>query len=485
MLIEERTLIERRLPADLSSPLAVYLALAELPRPFLLESVEGGQRLGRYSFLGADPRAVVRLEGERVAVEERRPVLAGGRGEVLSRSIRPAGDFLAVLRELRGPEIEPPPGSPPFCGGLVGFLGYETVNLFERLPQPLSPDLPFPTAEFGLYESAVVFDHVRQELLLLASGDRAEARLEALEARILVGGTPPPAGGGPIQGEPASTLSREAFLAGVERAKEHIGRGDIFQVILSQRFALPVEGLPPLSAYRALRRINPSPYLFFLSCQAGALIGSSPELLVRLEGRRARMRPIAGTRPRGTSPEEDLALEEELRADPKELAEHVMLVDLTRNDLGRVCRYGTVRVEEQAVVERYSHVMHLVSQVSGELRPGLDGLDLLRAVFPHGTVSGAPKVRAMEIIRDLEPARRGPYAGAVGYWSFSGRLDTAIAIRTLLMTGGMAYAQAGAGIVADSDPEREYLETVHKARALLRAVEVASSREPPFKGSRP
>jgi len=359
------------------------------------------------------------------------------------------------------------------------------VRDWERLPHRPPDDLGIPTAQLGLYDTVVCFDHVRRRMRVVACAfaeegaerayraarERIEQVLERLQRRLPEQTVPSPRPPTRVQ----SNMTREAFLERVVRCKRYIRAGDIFQVILSQRFATPVHGLDPFRLYRAARVINPSPFLFYLDFPAARLAGSSPELLVRLEGGRVWMRPIAGTRPRGRTPEEDAALEAELRASEKERAEHVMLVDLTRNDVGRVCRYGTVQTTELMVVERYSHVMHMVSTVQGELNPGRDAFHVLEAAFPHGTVTGAPKVRAMEIIDELEPVARGPYAGAVGYVGFDGTMDTCITIRTLVVREGVAYVQAGAGIVADSEPEAEYRETVSKAQALLRAVELASS----------
>ena len=369
----------------------------------------------------------------------------------------------------------------------MGYWAYDFVRFFERLPQRTPDDLHLPWADLLLPEVVLAFDHVRRRVLAFAyalaptPGDAkaaraaAAARLDATLARLQAP-LPPPAALEPPPDVPlAANLTRAAFEHMVRQAQEHIAAGDIFQVVLSQRLSRPTSA-DPLSIYRALRRINPSPYMFYLDYGGRprlALSGASPEMLVRLRDGLAETRPIAGTRPRGETPAQDQALEEELRADPKERAEHVMLVDLGRNDLGRVCRYGSVTVPDFMVVERYSHVMHLVSRVTGQLRPDLDALDLLQAAFPAGTVSGASKVRAMEIIEALEPVRRGPYAGAVGYLGFNGNLDTCITIRTVVWRDGMAFIQAGAGIVADSVPRREWEETRHKAQALAQAVSLA------------
>jgi anthranilate synthase component 1 len=456
--------------ADLETPISAFLKLRELPGAFLLESVEGGERLARYSFLGAEPRQVVTYREGQVCVGDR--VLPG---PLLPR----LRELLAPYRPVRDPQL------PRFIGGLVGYLGYDLVRDWERLPHRPPDDLGVPTAELGLYDTVVCFDHVRRRMRVVACAfaeegalaayrearERIERTLERLQRPLEVPSAPAPVLSGPVR----SNMDREAFLEKVVRCKRYIRAGDVFQVILSQRFAAPVGPLDPFRLYRAARVINPAPFLFYLDFRGARLAGSSPELLVRLEDGQVWVRPIAGTRPRGRTPEEDAALEAQLRASEKERAEHVMLVDLARNDVGRVCRYGTVRVSELMVVERYSHVMHMVSTVRGDLVPGRDAFHVLQATFPHGTVTGAPKVRAMEIIDELEPVARGPYAGAVGYVGFDGAMDTCLVIRTLVVKDGVAYVQAGAGIVADSDPEAEYEETVNKARALLRAVELAAS----------
>jgi anthranilate synthase component 1 len=480
-------------PADLETPVSVYLKLARGGgTSFLLESVEGGEQVGRYSFLGVDAGTTLtvrerRLERRRAGRLERMTLL----DEI--DPLRAIRDELAAFR----PVIVP--GLPRFTGGAVGYLGYELVHWLERIPEAARPGIQAPDALLALTDTLIVFDHVRHRLSVLVNVrldgnlERAYAdavnRIEELAGRLrqpLVGwenrdqrsvskasGDPPPL---------VSNFQREEFEAAVRQAQEYIGAGDIFQVVLSQRLSRPTTA-EPFAIYRALRMLNPSPYMFFLRFsdladspddpQALYLIGASPEMLVRLDGDLATVRPIAGTRRRGETSADDQALESELLADPKERAEHVMLVDLGRNDLGRVCQYGTVRASQVMTVERYSHVMHLVSSVEGRLRPEMTAFDLLRATFPAGTVSGAPKVRAMEIISALEGNRRGPYAGAVGYFSTSGDMDMCITIRTLAMVGDTVYIQAGAGVVADSDPGREYEETLAKARALGAAVENA------------
>jgi anthranilate synthase component 1 len=388
----------------------------------------------------------------------------------------------AELAQYQSAHVE---GLPRFIGGLVGFLGYETIRQFEPHLRSLPAAGDLPEGIFLLTDTLVAFDHARRSLFLIAhafGGDEAAAqrRLDELEAR-LAGPLPTSQASNPNPPSPiASSMSQGEYEAAVRAAKEYIAAGDIFQVVISQRLCRQT-GARPFDIYRALRRLNPSPYMFFFDFgevdgEPFYLVGASPEMFVRLEGRRASLRPIAGTRPRGANAAADAALEAELRADPKECAEHVMLVDLGRNDLGRVCEYGTVRVSEFFTVERYSHVMHLVSHVEGELRPELTAFDLVRASFPAGTVSGAPKVRAMEIIGELEGHSRGPYAGAVGYFGFDGAMDTCLAIRTLVGRGGAVRVQAGAGLVADSDPATEYQETLNKAQAVLSAVDIAEGK---------
>jgi anthranilate synthase component 1 len=449
-----------------------------------LESVEGGEQVGRYSFIGIEPNAVLSFKG--------RSYTRRSNGHVTTADLPKGKDPLHVLQEELARFLPVAlPGLPRFVGGLVGYLGYDAIRFFEpKLDRPgessqLSPGLPD-----GLYlltDTLVAFDHARGRLLIIVNAhlngaadaaygaaiDRIDRIVDRLSAPLPARSTQ--------HASSASTLASNFTPAGFEEivriAQGHIAAGDIFQVVLSQRLSRRTSA-QPFDIYRALRRLNPSPYMFFfdfgtIDDQPYQVIGASPEMLVRLEGRTATVRPIAGTRRRGSTPTEDAALEQELLADPKERAEHVMLVDLGRNDLGRVCDYGTVHASDLFVVERYSHVMHLVSQVEGRLRDGVDAFDLLRATFPAGTVSGAPKVRAMEIIRELEQLDRGLYAGAVGYFSYDGAMDTCIAIRTVQMLGNIVSVQAGAGIVADSDPASEYQETLSKAKALAAAIELA------------
>jgi anthranilate synthase component I len=467
--------VVKRVMADLLTPVAAYLKIERLsPYSFLLESVEGGEKVARYSFLGFDPEIVVRSRANVVSIE---------RGSATEETNEP---MLAVLRRLSGKHIPVRFADlPPFVSGAVGYLSYDAVRWFEKIPDSHPDEIGIDDAVMMFYSRLLVFDHVRHQIHVIANvftggkteGLEAEYRnaideIEAMEARLEDPIEPLPRRG--VSGDPRvrSNLTREKFEHAVTTAKEYITAGDIFQVVLSQRFEVGLSA-HPFDVYRALRVVNPSPYMFFLKIADQSIIGASPEMLVRATGRRIEYRPIAGTRPRGATETEDLLLGEEMRADEKEVAEHVMLVDLGRNDLGRVADYGSVDVTDLMIIERYSHVMHLVSAIKARLRPGMDRFDALAACFPAGTVTGAPKIRAMEIIDELEPTRRGVYAGAVMYLDYSGNLDSCIAIRTILTKDGNAYFQAGAGIVADSVPESEYVETVNKARAMLQAIEMA------------
>jgi anthranilate synthase component I len=472
--------------ADLDTPLATFLKVDDGRTAFLFESAEGGERWGRYSIIGVGARAQLIAQG---GLLERRVGERCERTELpADRSRDPLETLRGLLDELRPAEL---PGLPKFAGGAVGFLSYDWVRYVERLPERGRDRLRVPDLYFTVPEVVLVHDRMRQTLHVIvyadtrdpaqadAAYDAALARLDAVIAQLA---RPLPAHVSPaLAAEPvASGASLEAFSNTtraryhdtVKRAREYIEAGDIFQVVPSQRFTLPLRS-DPLEIYRWLRVINPSPYLFFLRAGERVVLGSSPEILVRLEAGEVVVRPIAGTRPRGATPEQDRENERALLADPKELAEHIMLVDLGRNDVGRVARIGSVRVDEMHTVERYSHVMHIVSSVSGRLREECDAIDLLRACFPAGTLTGAPKVRAMEIIEELEPERRGLYGGAVGYVDFRGDMDMCIAIRTLLAQEGQIHVQAGGGVVADSDPEREYQETLHKAKAVIQAIELA------------
>lgn len=467
----------QELPADLDTPISVYLKLRGLGPSFLLESVEGGEHLARYSFIGAQPRGILRSWRNRIVLEEE-----GHWAEFTLDS----GDILDVLRaHLPRYETSLQEGLPRFTGGAVGYMGYDLVRSFERIPERTPDTLGLPEAVFLLCDRLVIYDHVKHRLLVITHARstemqpiahrEAEAAMDEMIARLKrplpTAFTHSPAHHPTSPSPPfESAFSREAYEAAVHKAKEYIASGDIFQVVLSRRIHRRTSA-QPFHIYRALRQINPSPYMFYLELPDGLrLIGSSPEVLVRVDQGIVETRPLAGTRPRGATVAADQAMIEELLADPKERAEHVMLVDLARNDLGRVCRFGSVVTSNLMEIERYSHVMHIVSHVRGELDPAHDAFDVLRACFPAGTVSGAPKIRAMEIIEELEPERRGPYAGAVGYFGFSGNMDTCITIRTIIMRGDYVYLQAGAGIVADSDPSREYEETNNKLRALSQAL---------------
>ncbi len=474
--------VYRRLSADLLTPVSAFLILREAgAHPFLLESVEGGESLARYSFLGSHPYRIVRARGTTVEVEER----PGGSAADADIQ-RHDGSIFTVLQSMLDDCVEVPvEGVPPLAGGAVGYLGYDGVRLIEHLPDQPHDDLGLPDAVWCFYDRIVAFDHVKHQQVLIfntfldAETDLEDAyrtamkHLDALEARLHQGAYERPASIRLRGFDLHSNVSRQTFEEAVVRAKEYIYEGDIFQVVLSQRFMMPIEG-DCFNLYRALRQINPSPYLYFLEFDELSLVGSSPEVLVRVRDHRAELLPIAGTRPRGATAEEDEKLEQELLADPKENAEHIMLVDLGRNDLGRVCAYDSVKVDRFSYIERYSHVMHIVSSVSGRINDTAGPMDVLSACYPAGTVSGAPKVRAMEIVDELEPTKRGVYAGAVGYADFSGNMDTCIAIRTMVVVDDQVYMQAGAGIVADSDPAREFDETVNKAGALKEAMLLAS-----------
>ena len=474
------TLVWRRGVADLETPVAAFLKLAHgKPNSFLLESIEGGAARGRYSIIGLMPDLIWRCRNGRAEVNRH----ARSAPHAFAPDTRPALESLrALIAETR---LELPTGLPPMSGGLVGYLGYDMVRLMERLPDQNPDVLGVPEALLLRPTLFAIFDNVNDELTLAApvypggtvsadaAWDAAQALLAEAEAaldRPLPHPAPPVVL--PEQPAPESNFTQPEFEAAVMRSKEYIAAGDAFQVVPSQRFSVPF-ALPPFALYRALRRINPAPFLFFLDFGGFAVVGSSPEILVRLRDGTVTIRPLAGTRRRGATYEEDQALETELLTDPKERAEHLMLLDLGRNDVGRVAELGSVKVTESFVVERFSHVMHISSNVEGKLREGLDALDALVAGFPAGTLSGAPKVRAMEIIEELEPSRRGIYAGCIGYFAANGTMDTCIALRTALVKDGTMYVQAGGGVVADSDPAFEYEETRQKARALLRAAEEA------------
>jgi anthranilate synthase component 1 len=468
--------VAKTLSADLLTPVGAFLSVAARQKyAFLLESVEGGEKIGRYTFLGAQPRKVIKARGRELTIREG------------SKVWKQQGSAIEVLRaELRQHTPVTVPGLPPFTSGGVGYFAYDMVRQFERLPDDAKDDMQLPDGIFTFYDRLLAFDHLRHQLHIIAAADvrsesprkaydRSLSDIEAIERKLDRGIRGQRLRSRSGQTKPIkvhTSTSHEDFVKSVRRAKEYIAAGDVFQVVLSQRldFKPPAE---PFQIYRALRTVNPSPYMFFLKLDDMHVLGASPEMLVRVTGRKLEYRPIAGTRKRGTNASEDELLIEQLRTDEKERAEHVMLVDLGRNDLGRVSEYGSVKVRDLMYVEKYSHVMHLVSALEGQLRGDLDALDALAACFPAGTLSGAPKVRAMEIIEELEPVRRGVYGGSILYADHAGNLDSCIAIRTMVLHKSRAYVQAGAGIVADSDPESEYQECMNKASALLRACERA------------
>jgi anthranilate synthase component I len=460
--------------ADLDTPLSVYLKLANQPYTYLLESVVGGERFGRYSYIGLAAERRIEVRGyECVEIENDREVVRACADDPLVF----VSDYLSRFRTAEDPRL------PRFCGGLVGYFGYDTVRYIERrLAGTRKPDpLDVPDILLLVSEEIAIVDNLSGKLSLVVYAEpgqpeayaRARARLAELLSRLRASVAIPEDARG-ISAPAVSGFGETAYHAAVERAKRYIYEGDVMQVVPSQRMSKPLKATP-LALYRALRTLNPSPYMFYFDLGDFHVVGASPEILVRLEGDAVTVRPIAGTRRRGATPQEDAALGDELLADAKERAEHIMLVDLGRNDVGRVAQTGSVHVTEQMVIERYSHVMHIVSNVEGRLRPGLSAVDVLRATFPAGTVSGAPKVRAMEIIDELEPVKRGVYAGAVGYLGFHGNMDVAIALRTAVVKDGVLHVQAGGGIVADSDPAAEWQETQNKAKALLRAAEMAES----------
>jgi anthranilate synthase component I len=466
--------VSRRMLADILTPVSLFLSIREgSANPFLLESVEGGEHLARYSFLGCNPYQKLIFDGKITTLK------TSDRTEVsLDES------YFEALNRLTTEHSEPDlPQLPRLTGGAVGFSAYDTVRQIEHLPDTPEDDLLLPEAIWCFYDEVYAFDHVKQQIILIKTvfvnenTNLEHVYLDAISALDRM----ETAASNPIGSQEIFSLDSSKLKSNIEeqkfhkmvlRSKEYIYEGDIFQVVLSQRFEVPFEG-DRFTLYRALRMVNPSPYLFFLDFDEFALVGSSPEVLVRVTDDEVRLLPIAGTRPRGRTREEDLALETDLRNDPKEIAEHIMLVDLGRNDLSRVCESGTVLLERNQSIERFSHVMHIVSDVVGRISPGNTSVDALMQCFPAGTVSGAPKIRAMQIIDELEPTKRGPYAGAVGYFDFSGNMDTCIAIRTMVVTSDSVYIQAGAGIVADSDPAKEFDETKNKAGALVEALSVA------------
>jgi anthranilate synthase component 1 len=471
-----RIALTRELPGDLDTPVGAYLKLAHKPYSYLFESVQGGEQWGRYSFIGLPCREVLKVRGQRITIERDQKVI-----EEFD-----AADPIAAVREYaRRVRVKPDASLPRFSGGLVGYFGYDCVRYFEQRLAASKPDaLGTPDILLMLSDEVVVFDTLRATMTLVVHADpsskadleRAEQRLDEIAARIAeplaLPRAPLPQAIKPL--DFVSGFSEEKFCAAVERVKEYIAAGDCMQVVPSQRLSAPFRA-DPVRLYRAIRRLNPSPYLYCMDLGDHHVVGSSPEILVRVEEGKVTVRPIAGTRKRGASLEEDRALEAELLADPKEIAEHLMLIDLGRNDVGRVAATGSVKLTEKMVIERYSHVMHIVSNVTGQLKPGVDALDALAATFPAGTLSGAPKVRAMEIIDELEPVKRGIYGGAVGYLGWDGNMDTAIAIRTAVIKDGQLHVQAGAGVVADSVPQSEWIETMNKARAMMNAAAEAAS----------
>ena len=468
--------------ADLDTPVSAYMKMCGGEYSFLLESVEGGEKWARYCFLGFDPSIIITIKGNEVVVEKN-----GQAKSTLITKGNPLVGLKDILARYQPVDVE---GLPRFSGGAVGFVSYDMVRSFEELPEDTMDDLQVPDARFVITDTLLIFDNVAQTIKIVSNAhvdnenieesyNQAVKNIDAIEKKLR---TSIPVDVNDVNSERSpkvdslnsieSNFEKEHFINAVQKIKNYILEGDVIQVVLAQRLKFNISK-DPFTIYRALRSINPSPYMYYLKFGDLKIVGSSPEILVRLEGEKIEVRPIAGTRKRGKSEEEDQALENDLLEDEKELAEHIMLVDLGRNDVGRVAKTNSVSVNEKFTIERYSHVMHIVSNVQGELKKGLDGYDVLAATFPAGTLSGAPKVRAMEIIEELEPTRRGLYGGAVGYISFNGNMDTAIAIRTLLIKNNTAYLGVGAGIVADSIPENEFEETMNKGKALLKAIELA------------
>lgn len=473
--------VYREILADLETPVSCFLKIGDNPYSYLLESVEGGERQARYSILGGTPSLVFKSKGRKITL-----VGANKKEEIFETKHDPLYELEKILKRFKQVSVK---GLPPFSGGAVGYLGYDTVRFIEKIPDKNKDTLKLPDSIFIFTDTLFIFDHVDKKIKVISNVfiedfknpeeayDHAIQKIEQEIQRLRSFGdrkriSPEPVSRAALKFD--SNFKKGQFEKAVLKAQRYIKKGDIIQVVLSQAFSTPIRS-NPFDIYRALRSINPSPYMFYLNCGGFQLAGSSPEIHVRCEDHKAALRPIAGTRPRGRNTQEDRSLEKELLADPKERAEHLMLVDLGRNDLGRVCDYKSVSVPEFMTVERYSHVMHIVSHVEGRLKKEKTIFDLLRATFPAGTISGAPKVRAMEIIDELENEKRGFYSGIVGYFSYSGNLDSCIAIRTILVKDGMAYVQAGAGIVADSKPKKEFQETVNKAKALMKAIESAEN----------
>jgi len=471
--------VYREIVADLETPVSTFIKTEKGDYSYLLESVEGGEKIARYSFLGSDPSLVIRSNGRNIEIAK------GGR----VKRYRAAGDPLREIEKIIGAyKFVAVDGLPRFCGGLVGYFGYDMVRFFEKIPDENTDKLKAPDSLFMLTDTILIFDHIDHVIKIVCNvhlkdgacekelSKAYDAAIKKIDAIVKRFNKRPKDAKKIRRRKPRpfkSNYTREQFTQMVAKAKEYIKAGDIIQVVLSQRLEKKLALKDHFAIYRSLRSLNPSPYMFYLKFKGLTLIGSSPEIMVRSEDGNVEVRPIAGTRPRGQNAQADEALAKDLLADPKECAEHIMLVDLGRNDIGRVCRYKTVKVNELKVIEKYSHVMHIVSDVTGRLEDGKDQFDVIRATFPAGTVTGAPKVRAMEIIDELEKVRRGPYAGCVGYFSFSGNLDSCITIRTVVIKKNTAYLQAGAGIVADSKPEKEYEETLNKAAALIKAIDAA------------
>ena len=465
--------VYKEILADTYTPVTAFLKLGGTPS-FLLESVEGGEKWARYSFLGARPAKIIKGSGNTVEVIE------DNRLQQVFETDNPMTLIKKEISAYRPVEVK---GLPRFFGGLVGYIGYDMVKFFEPVKQREKKGLGLPDFFFMLTDTMLIFDSFEQKIKVVSNAHintknvdetyrEAQEKINEIISRLRTPLVTADSVHLASSGEVVSNMPKEEFLKGVEKSKEYVMSGDIVQAVLSQRFERNTS-VDPFNIYRALRVINPSPYMYYLDIGEAKIVGSSPEILVRVENGKIVLRPIAGTRKRGATETLDKALEKELKSDPKEIAEHVMLVDLGRNDVGRVAQTGSVKVTELMQVERYSHVMHLVSNVEGELKQGLDAFDVLASCFPAGTVSGAPKVRAMEIIEEIEPDRRGPYAGSVGYLSYSGNMDTCITIRTLIIKDGKVYVQAGAGIVADSEPEKEYMETINKAKGMMKAVDMA------------
>lgn len=477
--------VYRELLADLETPVSAFLKIDQSDYSYLLESVEGQEKIARYSFLGSNPSLIIKSKGKDIEILER----SGRKFKRNSCQIKdtPLCEVKKILKQYRFVNVE---GLPRFCGGLVGYISYDSIRFFENIPDKNPDDLKLPDIIFMLTDTILIFDHIAHKIKIVSNVyldkkrikksslnldkiyDEAIKKIDNL-VRLLKKPLKPHQKNKTLkQTYIESNVTKDNFKKSVIKAKKYIRAGDIIQVVLSQRFKVKIE-ISPFDLYRALRTVNPSPYMYYLKFKNLKLIGTSPEVMVRCEEKKVEVRPIAGTRRRGKTEEEDLQLGKDLLADPKEIAEHIMLVDLGRNDLGRICEYGTIKIKELMAIEKYSHVMHIVSDVQGILKKNKDAFDVIAATFPAGTVTGAPKIRAMEIIDELENLKRGPYAGCVGYFSFSGNLDSCITIRTIVLKNNTAYVQAGAGIVADSNPEKEYLETVNKAKALLRSIEVA------------